>query len=71
MQPRLPGIIRKDKHPSRSEGKEPLQVRIPVIVKRRFKTQAAIRGIEPNQLFVEIWDHYEKTVIAASNQTGE
>jgi hypothetical protein len=39
--------------------KEPLQVRIPVSVKRRFKSYAALRGIEPNALFVEIWEHYE------------
>ena len=42
-------------------GKEPLQVRIPTEIKRRFKALAAMRGIEPNELFVEIWDHYEKT----------
>ncbi len=41
--------------------KEPLQVRIPVSIKRAFKSAAALRGIEPNQLFVEIWDHYERT----------
>jgi hypothetical protein len=42
-------------------AKEPLQVRIPVNIKRRFKAHAALRGIEPNELFVEIWDHYERT----------
>jgi hypothetical protein len=42
-------------------AKEPLQVRIPVSVKRRFKALAALRGMEPNALFVEIWDHYERT----------
>jgi hypothetical protein len=41
--------------------KEPLQVRIPVSVKRRFKSYAALRGIEPNTLFVEIWEHYESS----------
>lgn len=41
--------------------KEPLQVRIPVSVKRRFKSYAALRGIEPNALFVEIWEHYESS----------
>ena len=39
--------------------KEPLQVRIPVKIKRAFKSHAALRGIEPNQLFVEIWESYE------------
>lgn len=42
-----------------SATKEPLQVRIPTAVKRRFKAHAAIRGIEPNALFVEIWERYE------------
>lgn len=42
-------------------AKEPLQVRIPGIVKRRFKAHAALRGIEPNELFVEAWEHYERT----------
>ena len=40
--------------------KEPLQVRIPRDVKRRFKAHAALRGIEPNELFVEIWEQYER-----------
>lgn len=44
-----------------AERKEPLQVRIPVVVKRRFKAHAAMRGIEPNELFVEVWAHYEHT----------
>jgi len=34
-------------------------VRIPVKVKRRFKAHAAMLGIEPNELFVEIWKRYE------------
>jgi len=46
---------------SSSADKEPLQVRIPVAVKRAFKSAAALRGMEPNQLFVEVWDHYERT----------
>ena len=36
-------------------------MRIPVAVKRAFKSAAALRGMEPNQLFVEVWDHYERT----------
>ena len=43
------------------EGKEPLQVRIPARIKRAFKTRAAMRDIEPNRLFVEMWEHYERT----------
>jgi hypothetical protein len=39
--------------------KEPLQVRIPVAVKRRFKSHAALRGMEPHELFVEVWERYE------------
>ncbi|HEX3673877.1 MAG TPA: MT-A70 family methyltransferase [Rhizomicrobium sp.] len=42
-------------------GKEPLQVRIPAIEKRRFKAWAAQLGIEPNELFIEVWRHYERT----------
>lgn len=50
-----------------SEGaKEPLQVRIPVAVKRRFKAHAAMRGLAPNKLFVEVWNHYERTLTAAA-----
>lgn len=39
-------------------------MRIPTAVKRRFKAHAAMRGIEPNQLFVEIWEHYEASLKA-------
>jgi hypothetical protein len=47
-------------HPSRGvEQKEPLQVRIPTRIKRRFKARAAMRGIEPNALLVELWEFYE------------
>ena len=42
-------------------GKEPLQVRIPIAVKRAFKSAAALRGMEPNELFVEVWNYYEHT----------
>jgi hypothetical protein len=41
-------------------GKQPLQVRIPVGVKRRFKALAAMRGLEPHELFVEVWQFYER-----------
>jgi hypothetical protein len=44
-----------------ADPKEPLQVRIPSGIKRRFKAAAAMRGIEPNALFVEVWEHYERT----------
>lgn len=55
-QPRLPLLADE-----RATGgaKEPLQVRIPTAVKRRFKAHAAMRGIEPNELFVEVWSFYE------------
>ena len=46
--------------------KEPLQIRIPVAVKRRFKAHAAMLGLEPNALFIKVWDHYE----AASRSGG-
>ncbi len=42
-------------------SKEPLQVRIPQDVKRRLKAHAAMRGIAPHELFVEVWEHYERT----------
>jgi hypothetical protein len=42
-----------------AQGKEPLQVRIPVAVKRRFKSYAALKGMEPHELFVAVWEHYE------------
>ncbi|MCB8878390.1 hypothetical protein [Acidisoma silvae] len=47
--------------PTGTGEKEPLQIRIPTNVKRAFKARAAIRGIEPNTLFVEVWEHYERT----------
>jgi hypothetical protein len=44
-----------------SEGpKEPLQVRIPRDIKRRFKAHAAMRGLAPHELFVEVWEYYER-----------
>ena len=52
-------------------AKEPLQVRIPGAVKRRFKAHAALLGIEPNGLFVEVWEHYERTRADASSGQGE
>lgn len=48
------------------ERKEPLQVRIPVSVKRRFKSLAALRGLEPNELFVEMWHSYEARLTASA-----
>jgi hypothetical protein len=47
-------------------AKEPLQIRIPVLVKRSFKAHAAMRGLEPNELFVEVWNHYERTAANAA-----
>ncbi len=34
-------------------------MRVPVGIKRRFKSYAALKGVEPNELFVEIWQFYE------------
>ena len=50
------------------DAKEPLQVRIPSSVKRRFKAAAALRGIDANVLFIEMWDHYERTHPDGSRQ---
>jgi hypothetical protein len=54
-----------------SEAKEPLQIRIPRAVKRRFKAHAAMRGMEPNELFVEVWGLYETTRAADASGRGE
>lgn len=48
-----------------SRSKEPLQVRLPAGIKRQFKAHAALRGLEPHELFVEVWQHYERTRIDA------
>lgn len=58
---------------SRAGGadKEPLQVRIPVAVKRRFKSHAALRGLEPHELFVEVWERYEASLKAETVRAGE
>ena len=54
------------------EAKEPLQVRIPVTVKRRFKAHAAMLGLEPNALFIEVWGHYEAGLRSAeATRKGE
>jgi hypothetical protein len=45
--------------PANPAAKEPLQMRVPVGIKRRFKSYAALKGVEPNELFVEIWQFYE------------
>lgn len=50
--------------------KEPLQVRIPVGIKRQFKARAALLGIEPNELFVEVWQHYEQAREANARPEG-
>jgi len=70
MQPRLPGIVRSGPRSERAIDKEPLQVRIPAVVKRRFKAHAALKGLEPNELFVEVWRHYEADVIGKSETQG-
>ncbi|HTK35591.1 MAG TPA: hypothetical protein VL358_09955 [Caulobacteraceae bacterium] len=50
------------------DAKEPLQIRIPVRVKRAFKAHAALRGLEPNELFVEVWGQYESTIAGRSDE---
>ncbi len=42
--------------------KEPLQIRIPTSIKRRFKSYAALRGLDANELFIEVWQQYEKNL---------
>jgi hypothetical protein len=52
---------RRGARQSKGVEKEPLQVRIPSSVKRAFKSQAALQGLEPNELFVEIWEQYQRS----------
>lgn len=66
MLPKLPGIVAVAPRSVRAADKEPLQVRIPALIKRRFKAHAASLGLEPNELFVEIWAYYEGAVINKS-----
>ncbi len=68
MQNNLPAPIGGDE--AARMGKEPLQVRIPGGLKRRFKAHAAMRGIEPNELFVEMWEHYQRTHAATPSGQG-
>jgi len=57
--------------PPPAYDKQPPQVRIPGPIKRRFKAHAAMMGVAPNQLFVEMWEHFERTRAGASgHQTG-
>ena len=63
--------VAKDVPRAAKPVKEPLQVRIPGTVKRRFKAHAAMRGVEPNELFVEVWEHYERTRAADASGQGE
>jgi hypothetical protein len=69
-QPSLPHFDESE-GAARGSAKEPLQIRIPINVKRRFKAHAAMRGMEPNELFVEVWDHYERTRATDSGRQGE
>ncbi len=64
------GRTRHSNKPVRAgAAKEPLQIRIPVGIKRTFKARAAIRGMEPHELFVEVWKYYEEGHPEA-DQTG-
>jgi hypothetical protein len=63
--------VTKDGPKAAKAVKEPLQVRIPGAIKRRFKAHAALRGMEPNELFVEVWEHYERTLAYASSGQGK
>jgi len=70
MQSKLPGIISSRQRRSGHGDKEPLQIRIPAAVKRRFKSHAALRGLEPNELFVEVWDYYETRLTEDASKKG-
>lgn len=71
MQESVAQRVAKDGSKAAKAVKEPLQVRIPGAVKRRFKAHAALRGIEPNELFVEVWEHYERTYTDAGSGQGK
>ncbi len=71
MQKSLPGILTKKHRRLNQEEKQPLQVRIPISVKRKFKTHAAMHGLEPNELFVEVWHHYEETKLSKNAAAGD
>jgi soluble lytic murein transglycosylase-like protein len=71
MQRGLAPRVAKAGPTSADTWKEPLQVRIPGALKRQFKAHAALRGIEPNELFVEMWQHYEQTHAAAGSGQGD
>lgn len=40
-------------------------------VKRRFNSHAALRGMEPNELFVVMWEHYEAGLKSKAIRDGE
>jgi hypothetical protein len=46
---------------SNLKAKEPLQIRLPVSVKRKFTAHAVLRGLDLNEQFQEVWEHYEQT----------
>ncbi len=54
LEPELPGI-------PPAVGVEPLQLKIPAETKRRFKAQAALRGISAADYFIQIFEHYERS----------
>jgi hypothetical protein len=56
---------------SAESRKEPLRVRSPGALKRQFKAHAALRGIAPDELFVELWQRYEQTHAAAGSGQGD
>jgi hypothetical protein len=59
------------RRPGTAVGKEPLQVRIPIGIKRRFKSYAALRGLDPNELFVLVWERYEASLQTHNADGGE
>lgn len=59
----------KDPLKKSAPKKEPLQVRIPAKVKRNFKAHAALCGLEPNELFIEVWSFYEQTKLRKNVST--
>lgn len=71
MQRRVAVTVAKPGPASAATRKEPLQVRIPGPVKPMFKAHAPLRGIEPHQLFVEMWEHHELTHAASGSGQGE
>lgn len=67
MQTELPGLVKNTSKPRAIVAKVPLQVRIPENIRRQFKVQAARRGLQANDFFVEVWEFYAARALESSS----